>query len=177
MKEAGLNPSLMYGMSGAGGQTTGGQGGGSAASGSTPNAPMDIAGAVKGGMAIAQLKLMEAQTAKTGEEAVAQAIDNEVMVKGGKDAAFAENTNRYLKAGGEYEAFLKDNEMYQKQSKSETDRMVNEAILSEMEKEAKAANIELTKEKTNEIWHSVRQKWMNAGFNGLQGIIKTAIKK
>ena len=31
MKEAGLNPSLMYGMSGGGGQSVGSQGGGSAA--------------------------------------------------------------------------------------------------------------------------------------------------
>ena len=60
MREAGVNPALMYGMSGGGGQTTGGQGGGSAQSGSS-HAPMDIG-------AIAQVGLMQAQAEKLKAE-------------------------------------------------------------------------------------------------------------
>ena len=43
LKEAGLNPALLYGMSGGGGTTTGSQGGGSAQSGSAQSfQPMDM---------------------------------------------------------------------------------------------------------------------------------------
>lgn len=59
MKKAGLNPALMYGMSGGGGTTTGSQGGGSASSGNAVQMhPMDMAN-----MALidAERKLKEAQ--------------------------------------------------------------------------------------------------------------------
>ena len=70
MKEAGLNPALMYGMSGGGGQTTGSQGGGSA-SGNSSHAPMDIGAAVQAGLMMAQAEKLRAETkeieAKTEE--------------------------------------------------------------------------------------------------------------
>ena len=70
-KQAGLNPGLMYGQSGAGG-TTGSQGGGSAAGGQAPL--MDIgASAMQGAMMKAQIdninadtKLKDADATKTG---------------------------------------------------------------------------------------------------------------
>lgn len=55
MKEAGLNPALMYGMSGGGGQTTGSQGGGSAASGQA-HAPMELGSQLQAGMQAAMMK-------------------------------------------------------------------------------------------------------------------------
>jgi len=61
MKEAGLNPGLMYGMSGGGGQTTGSQGGGSAQSGNS-HAPMDIGASVQAGLMMAQAKKLNAET-------------------------------------------------------------------------------------------------------------------
>ena len=64
MKEAGLNPALMYGMSGGGGQTTGSQGGGSAQSGNS-HAPMDIGAAIQAGLANAQRELINSQKRKT----------------------------------------------------------------------------------------------------------------
>lgn len=70
MKKAGLNPGLMYGQSGQGGQT-GSQGGGSAASGSAA-APMDIGNAVQAGLAQAQIANLNADTEKKKAEANTQ---------------------------------------------------------------------------------------------------------
>lgn len=83
LKNAGLNPAIMYGMSGGGGVTTGSQGGGSAASGSAPaySQPqsMDISNAL---MMSAQIKLLEAQAKKAEAEA-----DSTRGVEGTKGAA------------------------------------------------------------------------------------------
>ena len=68
MKEAGLNPGLMYGMSGGGGQTTGSQGGGSAQSGNS-HAPMDIGNSVQAALAASQIKLQDSQANLNDEEA------------------------------------------------------------------------------------------------------------
>ena len=68
LKEAGLNPALLYGNGGSGG-VTGSQGGGSAASGSAPAPqpwPLDIGQSI---MMAANIKLMEAQAKKTNAEA------------------------------------------------------------------------------------------------------------
>jgi len=64
MKSAGLNPALMYGMSGGGGATTGSQGGGSA---SKANAQKQMG--IEGAMAQAQVELMKAQANKANTEA------------------------------------------------------------------------------------------------------------
>ena len=68
LKEAGLNPALLYGNGGSGG-VTGSQGGGSAASGSAPAPqpwPLDIGQSI---MMAANIKLMQAQAKKTNAEA------------------------------------------------------------------------------------------------------------
>ena len=61
MKEAGLNPALMYGMSGGGGATTGSQGGGSAQGGNS-HAPMDIGASVQASLMMAQASKLKAET-------------------------------------------------------------------------------------------------------------------
>ncbi len=63
MKDAGLNPGLMYGMGGGGGATTGSQGGGSA---SKANAQKQMG--IEGLMAGAQIDLIKAQKEKTVAE-------------------------------------------------------------------------------------------------------------
>ena len=70
MKEAGLNPGLMYGMKGGGGVSTGSQGGGQASKGSAAtqqkaSAGMDISQMMMG----AQMELMKQQARKAGAEA------------------------------------------------------------------------------------------------------------
>jgi hypothetical protein len=72
MRKAGLNPALLYGMSGGGGATTGGAQGGSAASGNAPAPqpmPMDMASMMQMSLIAAQKALMEAQANKTNVEA------------------------------------------------------------------------------------------------------------
>lgn len=73
MKKAGINPALMYGMGGGGGQTVGGgmpsTGGGSAATGGGREVQDFMGMGLQAGMAQAQIKLMEAQTEKTKVEA------------------------------------------------------------------------------------------------------------
>ena len=65
LKEAGLNPALLYGIGGGGGTTTGSQGGGSASGGSSPSPqymPLDIGNALKTAAEIALLKAEENKT-------------------------------------------------------------------------------------------------------------------
>lgn len=64
MRKAGLNPSLMYGMSG-GGATTAGSGGGQVSGGTAPGGGGEIMGIM---LQKAQLQLMAAQTEKTKAE-------------------------------------------------------------------------------------------------------------
>jgi hypothetical protein len=60
IKDAGLNPALMYGMSGGGGTTAGSQSGGSAGGGSYKHAPyMDMSALMMG----AQIQNLQANTA------------------------------------------------------------------------------------------------------------------
>lgn len=77
MKEAGLNPALMYGMGGGGGTTAGSQGGGSAQGGSAPAPqPMNIGNiveAIKAGMEMALIKSQIPKT-ETETKAVAASI-------------------------------------------------------------------------------------------------------
>ena len=69
IKEAGLNPALMYGMSGGGGTTAGSQGGGSASGGSAPSpAPYELNAGLEQAMKLAQIELMKAQAKKTDTE-------------------------------------------------------------------------------------------------------------
>ncbi len=91
MEEAGLNPALMYGMSGGGGTTTGSQGGGSASGGSASGGSasggsasagsasgggasmghktMDMSQIVGAAKAAAEIKLLNSQTKKNEAEA------------------------------------------------------------------------------------------------------------
>ncbi len=84
IKKAGLNPSLMYGMSGGGGTTTGSQSGGAAASGNATRGNMGIEGMMVG----AQIELMKAQANKANADAEATStyrkdnVDRDTDLKG-----------------------------------------------------------------------------------------------
>lgn len=100
LKEAGLNPSLLYGQGGGGGTTTGSQGGGSAQGGQA-NAPMDIGNAIQMGMMASNIKLTNATAKKTEEEAIAQEMKNKNQKLFGNDADTSEMQNRISKAKAE----------------------------------------------------------------------------
>lgn len=69
LKQAGLNPALLYGKGGGGGATVGTQSGGSAASGSAPQAPkMDISSIMSMKVMEEQRKLLEAERKKVEAE-------------------------------------------------------------------------------------------------------------
>lgn len=80
LKEAGLNPALLYGMSGGGGTTTGSQSGGTAASGSAPAPmqPMDLGNALQGAATAAQIKLTNAQAKNIEKDTELKSIDFDV---------------------------------------------------------------------------------------------------
>ncbi len=77
LREAGLNPSLLYGGGGGGGTTAGSQGGGAAAKGSAPaQMPMDVRGIEMAVKSMAELGLMKAQEKKVKAETESVDIQN-----------------------------------------------------------------------------------------------------
>ena len=90
MKQANLNPALMYGGAGSGGTTGGGApsvGGQSAQSPDTAKASIQGMGL----MNVAQLGLIEAQKRNIDAQTTGQEIDNRNKDKGGIDYSFKEN--------------------------------------------------------------------------------------
>jgi hypothetical protein len=198
LKKAGLNPSLMYGGSGAGGSTTtGSNSAGSASGGAAPVMGMDISSIVQAFKAVADLGLTKASTGKVQEETREKRVDANVSEFGeqtSKDeftvrsqeltklemeiqAEMEAKGKLYIEDGREKTGFQKIFENEVKQSNSETDRKINEVLLQGLQGEMLRSNIEYTDEKKNAIWHEVRQKWASAGFSGLGQIIRAVIAK
>lgn len=106
MKNAGLNPSLMYGMGGGGGTTAGS---GSVASGSGGNAAaLDIGSGAQAALMTAQLDNIKADTEKKKAEAggieedtAGTALDNELKSRTMTDMV----TMAFNNAGGAYESY------------------------------------------------------------------------
>lgn len=100
MEAAGLNPGLMYGMSGGGGTTTGGASAGSASGGQAANSAATQQAQTQMGMQLAQLGLMQAQTEKTKAEA--EEIRGTKIPKGQAETAgveFQNEVNKMIGAG------------------------------------------------------------------------------
>ncbi len=179
MKEAGLNPALMYGSAGSGGSTATASGG-SAQSGSTPNAPIDVGGAVSAGMGITQLKLMGAQTKKIEAEAESIELDNDVKTTYGNEADKFEASNRRDSALSKGQMLFEGKEAgnkFEETFGAEIQGRIESAIGEGIENELKRANVKLTDERRKAIWHEIRQKWTAAGFKGLNAIIGKAMRR
>jgi hypothetical protein len=156
LKEAGLNPALMYGMSGGGGTTTGSQGGGSAASGTAPNQPGSKMESVMMGM---QMKLMEAQANKLNAEA-----DNE---RGGVKENLKQDIENKLQ---DIETKRINNEI-NKETADYQKRQIRDAAIGEaIKNELNRRNIELKGEQIREIENKIQQKWVQIGLNSLEEI-------
>jgi len=151
LKEAGLNPALLYGGSGSG-DTTGSQGGGSAASGNAPSPqqmPMDLASGI---MMAKQIELLEAQKQKVNAE-----TQNVTAQTTGKDIennwSYATLSDRIMQVLNQQEISRHQLELVQQQSKFYTEQAKAEitklgADAQNSQKEAAIKDIELN--------------WMNA---------------
>jgi len=192
MREAGLNPGLMYGMSGGGATTTGSQGGGSAASGNAA-APMDIGQALQAGMMKAQIdninadtELKKEQAPKETEIGKAQYLENvikqfDIETTGeGWALRIAEHT-KYGDVG------ISTNGIQYKQKVEKLNNTTerNKILAQELEnlgvqKTAIEAGINLTKEQERQIYHKIIQDWAKTGIQAintiqLKGIIDKVI--
>lgn len=100
LEKAGLNPGLIYGMSGAGGATTGGgiSGGQAASAAATKQADTASAGmGIQAGMMAAQLELIKAQTDKTRAEAAKTAgVDTGLAEANKASVEFQNNLNNSI---------------------------------------------------------------------------------
>lgn len=206
LKEAGLNPALLYGMSSGGGATTGSQGGGNASGGNAP-APqsMEIGTILQGAMMEAQIENIKADTeqkkadaGKKGQETQGLEMANEVMELFGMDADKIEASNRYDKALStgqimyegkniprtrfEEQLIAESNQIIDNSEINEATKkaQINEKLYSAIEKEvdirAKEQGINLSKQQEYQLWHKIRQDWVKAGLQGLDIIVKGRLK-
>lgn len=217
MEKAGLNPALMYGMSGGGGSTTGGQGGGSAQGGQAPMQGIEgIMQAQEMGAQIAllasQKKKLDAETRNIEEEGTGRGINNKIEKDAGQQAKTAEMYNRLSEAKaegkvkyGKWDDGSKGYEWNDKATKAESRgelSVLNKVEIENMERRlaeeedkvraetvrarlvnsqidamVKSEGISLSEEKRREIDNDIKRKWMEAGFKGLDSIIKGALMK
>ncbi len=167
MKEAGLNPGLMYGMSGGGGQTTGSQGGGSAQSGNS-HAPMDIGASVQAGLMMAQAKKLNAET---------DAIESNTRLDGFRESEMVKRTVLLAEQGVKENM---ENDVKWQTLGDEVKKIKMEALNEELETQLNKVNKELTEEQTRALSHKMWQEWVKAGSfatGALSGIIGKGIKE
>jgi len=91
MEKAGLNPGLMYGMSGGGGVTTGSQSGGSASGGQAPGFNNELTGmGLQLGQMLANIELTKAQTEKVKEDTTTVKSSRDVMIENMRQAGIGQ---------------------------------------------------------------------------------------
>lgn len=186
MKDAGLNPGLMYGMSGGGGQTTGSQGGGSA-SGNSSHAPMDIGASVQAGLMGAQTAKLIAETnlLKNQNKTESGKMENMLSEKG--DIFREQMAEAYWKIQNATGEKLEDEsnkiweeaKLLNKQNKITKETMDDviegarlEAINKALQNSLTAENINKTKEEIDVLVNSIYQKWTEIGIKGVDTILK-----
>ncbi len=191
MENAGLNPALMYGMGGGGGQTASGGSGGSAASGSaTQPQPMELGQALQGAMMQAQVEVMKSQAKKNdaeadslrgaegtkGEQEISKSAqeENTEVQKGGywlqKAVAEAEEVNRRAR----------ENEIGDRTKEMKIESIVQEAIGKGLDNEVSKMKINLGEKQMKSLEHAIWQNWVKTGsgvIGNLGGIITSMIKK
>lgn len=191
LKEAGLNPALLYGNGGGPGGTTQQSGGGSASGGNAPSiAPMELNMQLASMMK--DLKLKDAQAEKLIAETETERGDNsrgmQEIIKLGEDIAnvkskTALNDIGYAIQEAEYDlipeklAILQNDREISDFTKDDIKKKVMyEAINEEFESQLKSAKIDLTREQERKIWHDIWQGWLSNGLKGLDTIVKGRLK-
>ncbi|AXH77323.1 MAG: DNA pilot protein [Microviridae sp.] len=184
LKEAGLNPSLLYGKGGGGGATTGSQGGGSASMGQAQQAnPMGIESIMQMNIMKAQTELIEAQKNKTIAETPKTGNLGDTSIEGTKaraeaDRASANESNMRSKAleiANAYSAQEKETVIAKQAEETKKialenqwtqEQWINNTKLLEREVLGKYLENELTKTKTDmtetqikQIKTEIVQKW------------------
>mgnify|MGYP006428449389 CR=1 FL=1 len=176
MLEAGLNPALMYGMSGGGGATTGSQGGGSAQGGNA-SAPMDIGNALQMGLMEAQIENIKADTkdklSKVPVNHSTTNLNNAIAnLKNVESNKIDEEANRLKEQTRELAIKNEINEATKdEQIKTIELNAINGAIKNALDK----ANKRLSDEKLREVSHEIKRKWTETGIKGIQTILNGVI--
>jgi hypothetical protein len=186
MKEAGLNPGLMYGMSGGGGQTVGSQGGGSA-SGNSSHAPMDIGASVQAGLMGAQTAKLIAETnlLKNQNKTESGKMENMLSEKGDifreqmAEAYWKIQNSTGEKLMTETNKIWEEAQLLNKQNKITRETMDDviegarlEAINKALQNSLTAENINKTKEEIDVLVNSIYQRWTEIGIKGVDTILK-----
>ena len=170
LKEAGLNPSMLYGMTGGGGATAGSQGGGQAASGSAPSPiPMDINSAINSAMAASVIELQKANAEKARAEA--SSIKGEEGTTGAAEIANKEAQTRITNLGyeigratqedqiekvhWEVENLVKQNALTEEQTNLAKEQIAAIGVKMQLDK----ANINLSQAQVDKIVNDIRLGW------------------
>ena len=192
LKEAGLNPGLLYSKGGSGG-VTGSQGGGSAASGNAP-APqmmpnMDIGNSLR---TATEILLAKAQARKTDAEAevietyggkqaetsinkmIAETTNEQTknkLMEIESDIAEIEKANRQYRITAEINNVLErtnqlriSNELTQEQFDSIVEETRQKARGAALENALTISKIKLTDAERQEIFTTLQQKWVDLGL-------------
>jgi hypothetical protein len=179
LKGAGLNPALMYGMSGGGGTTAGSQGGGSASSGSAPNVQeTKIAGGspMMGMMQKAQIDLMASQARNLDADTTNKGEGGIVRGKAGEEIAkLIAETGTEVEKKGLVQAQNALAKLQASNVKASTKKIGKEIEVAEQERALKQYEVELNRngvQKTdNKIFRFLTKMASDNGYT-LQDVIK-----
>jgi hypothetical protein len=162
MKEAGLNPGLMYGQGGGGGTTTGSQSGGSAPQGNSAQEQQVKMQDMLMGM---QMKLMDAQARKTN----AEAVNEEGGVKDNLQATYEQTMART-------EGMKTDNYVNETTKRAQIEKIRKDAVNEGLKKSVMEAGVNLDKKKTEQLQQKIYQDWAKVGFTALDSILGIVTK-
>lgn len=202
MKEAGLNPSLMYGQAGAGGGTVATGSGGSAQGGNAPapqKMPFDIGQIAQIALLDAQKKNIDADTENKKAEAEYTSGAQTDKTKREEEKIYQEGRSKFMenlvqevkmgmegkkidRGGDDYGSIeIKDESPLGRIIKTEPAKLENELLKIDLENQAIEAGINLTKEQTRKIYHQIIQEWTKTGIQAISslqlgGIIQKAIE-